>query len=46
MKLRATVPVLTSDKEEKDVILPTTLNFVVRKGKLRSYTLQKHPEVF
>ena len=43
---RATVPVLTSDKEEKHVILPTTFNFVVRRGKLRSYTLQTPPEVF
>ena len=42
----ATVPVLTSDKEEKHGILPTTLNFVVRRGKLRSYILQKTPEVF
>ena len=43
---RATGPVLTSDKEEKHIILPTTLNFVVRKGKLKSYTLQNPPEVF
>ena len=42
---RATVLVLTSDKEEKHFILPTTLNFV-RRGKLRHYTLQNPPEVF
>ena len=40
---RATGPVLTSDKEENHVVLPTTLNFVVRRGKLRSYTLKKTP---
>ena len=39
-------PVVTSDKEEKHVILPTTLNFPVRSGKLRIYTLQNSPEVF
>ena len=44
--IRATGPVLTSDKEEKHVILPTTLNFDVRRGKLRIYTLQNPPEVF
>ena len=44
--VRATGPVLTSDKEEKHVILPTTIDFVVRRGKLRSYTLQNSPEVF
>ena len=43
---RATGPVLTSDKEEKQVILLTTLNFAVRRGKLRIYTLQNHLEVF
>ena len=43
---RATVPVLTSDKEENHVILHTTLNFIVRKGKLRRYTLQNPPEAF
>ena len=43
---RATVPVLTSDEEEKHVILPTTLNFVVRRGKLRRYTLKNPAEVF
>ena len=43
---RATVPVLTSDKEQKHIILPTTFNFVVRRGNLRSYTLQNPPEVF
>ena len=43
---RATGPVLTSDEEEKPVILPTTLNFVVRREKLRSYTYQNPPEVF
>ena len=37
---RATSPVLTSDKEEKRMILPTTLNFTVRRDKLRIYTLQ------
>ena len=29
---RATGPVLTSDKEEKQVILPTTLNFAQRRS--------------
>ena len=43
---RATSPVLTSDKEEKRMILPTTLNFTVRRDKLRIYTLQNPPEVF
>ena len=43
---RATGLVLTSVKEEKHVILPTTLNFVLKKGKLRIYTLQNTPEVF
>ena len=43
---RATGPVLTSVKEEKDAILPTTLNFAVRRGKLRIYTLPNPPEVF
>ena len=44
--LRATGPVLTSDKEEKSVFMPTTLNFAVRRSKLRIYTLQKVPEIF
>ena len=43
---RATGPVLTSDKEEKHVILPITLNFAVRRGKLKIYTLQNPSEVF
>ena len=43
---RATGPVLTSDKEKKYVILPSTLNFAVRRGKLRIYTLQNPSEVF
>ena len=43
---RATGPMLTSDKEEKHAILPTTLNFAVRRGKLRIYTLPNPPEVF
>ena len=43
---RATGPVLTSDKEEKHVFLPTALNFVVRRGKLGGYTLQNPKEVF
>ena len=36
---------LTSDKEEKHLILPATLNFAVKRGKLRIYTLQNPPEV-
>ena len=32
-------PVMISDKEEKDVISPSTLNFSVRRGKLVIYTL-------
>ena len=43
---RATGPVLTSVREKKYVILPNTLNFVVRRGKLKSYTLSNPPEVF
>ena len=43
---RATGPVLTWDKEEQRIILPTTLNFAVRRGKLRIYTLQHPNEVF
>ena len=43
---KANGPVLTSGKEEKHVILPITLNFVVQRGKLRSYTLQNPPDVF
>ena len=39
--IRATGPVVISDKEEEHIILPTALNFVVRRGKLRNYTLQK-----
>ena len=42
---RATGPALTSVKAEKHVILPSTLNFAVRRGKLRIYTLQYPPEV-
>ena len=42
---RATGPVLTSAKEGKHVILPTSLNFALRMGKLRIYTLQNTPEV-
>ena len=42
---RATGPVLTSDKEKKYVVLPTTLSFAMRRGKLRIYTLQTPPEV-
>jgi hypothetical protein len=41
----ATGPVLTSDKEEKHNILPTTLNFAVRMGRLCIYTLQNPPVV-
>ena len=37
---------LTSDKEEKHIILPTTLIFAVRRGKLRIYTLKNRPELF
>ena len=43
---RATGPVLISDKEEKHVILPTILNFDVRRGKLRIYTFQNPSDVF
>ena len=43
---RATGPVLSSVKEEKHKILHTTLNIAVRRGKLRTYTLQKTPKVF
>ena len=43
---RVISPVITSDKEGKHAILPTTLNFAARRGKLRIYTLQKPPEVF
>ena len=43
---RATGPVLTSVKEEKHIILHTTLNIAVRRGKLRTYTLQNTPKVF
>ena len=35
----ATGPVLTSVKEEKQAIIPTTLNIAVKRGKLRIYTL-------
>ena len=44
--IRATGPVLTSDKEKKNFILPTRLNFVVRRGKLRKYTLQNPQKYF
>ena len=37
---RATIPVLTSDKEEKHIILPTSLNLALRGGKLRIKALQ------
>ena len=37
---------LTSDKEEKHVILPTTLNLVVSGGKLRIYALLNPLEIF
>ena len=43
---RATGPVLTSVKEEKHGIIPTTLNFVVRVGKLRIYNLLNPLEIF
>ena len=43
---RATGLVLNSVKEEKHIILPTTLNFVVRRGKLRIYTLLNPLEIF
>ena len=43
---RTTGPGQTLDKEEKHGILPTTLNFAVRRGTLRIYTLQNPPEVF
>ena len=43
---RATGPFLTSVKEENHVILPTTLNFAVRRGKLWIYTIQNPSEVF
>ena len=42
----ATSLVLTSVKEGKHVIVPTTLNFVVRRGKLRIYTVLNPPEIF
>ena len=42
---RATGPVLTSVKEEKDVICPSTLNFAMRKGKLRIYIVQNLPDI-
>ena len=38
--------VLTSDREEKHVILPTKLTIVVRRGKLWIYNLQNLYEVF
>ena len=37
---------LISDKEEKYGSFPTTLNFAVRSGKPKVYTLQNHFEVF
>ena len=43
---RATGPVLTRDKAEKQVILPTILNSAVRWGKLCIYTLQNPSDVF
>ena len=43
---RATGLVLTSDKDEKHVILTTTTNFAVRRDKLKFYTLQNPLEVF
>ena len=48
-KPMATVPVLTSDKEEKHVILPTTFNFLVRganSGVILSKTPQRYSECF
>ena len=42
---RATNLVLTSGKEEKYVICPSTLNCAVRVGKLRIYTVQNPPEI-
>ena len=41
---KATGPVLTSEKEEKYVTIPTTFHFAVRRGKLRMYTIQNSPE--
>ena len=41
----ATDPVLTSGKEEKYVIYPSTLNCAVRVGKLRIYIVQNPPEI-
>ena len=46
LRKRATGPVLTSDKGEKHVIFPTTLNFALWRGDLWGYTLQNPPEVF
>ena len=43
---RTPSPVVTSDKEGKYIILLTTLNYAVRRGKLGIYTLQKPHEVF
>ena len=43
---RANGPVLTSDKEKKHFILLTTLNYAVRRGKLRIYTFHNLSEVF
>ena len=37
---------LTSVKEEQNIISPSTPNFSVRKGKLRIYTLRNPAEVF
>ena len=36
---------LTSVKEDKHIILHTTFNIAVRRGKLRTYTLQNTPKV-
>ena len=43
---RATGLVLTSVKEEKHVIIHTTLNLVVKGGKHRIYTLLNPLEIF
>ena len=39
-------PVPTSVKEEKHIILQTTLNIAVRRGTLRTYALKNTPKVF
>ena len=42
---RATAPVQTSGKKEKNIISPSTLNFAVRGGKHGIYTLHNPPEI-